>query len=76
MLIEVYFDDWREVDGIMFPFLVTHELNDEVIEERRNLIDVNVDLPDDTFILPIDLQNLSADAEDDSSRGWLASQWY
>jgi len=76
VLIEVFFDDWREVDGIMFPFLVTHELNDEVIEERRNLIAVNVDLPDDTFTLPISLQNLSADAEDDSSRGWLASQWY
>jgi glyoxylase-like metal-dependent hydrolase (beta-lactamase superfamily II) len=76
VLVEVFFDDWREVDGIMFPFLVTHELNDEVIEERRNLIDVNVDLPDDAFILPISLQNLSANEEDDSSRGWLASQWY
>ena len=31
VLIEVFFDDWREVDGVMFPFLVTHELNDEVI---------------------------------------------
>ncbi len=76
VLIEVFFDDWRQVEGIMFPFLVTHELNDEVIEERRNLIDVNVDWPDITYILPIGLQNLSADAEDDSSRGWLASQWY
>jgi hypothetical protein len=52
VLIEVFFDDWREVDGVMFPFLITHELHDEVIEERRILIDVNVDLPDDTFILP------------------------
>jgi glyoxylase-like metal-dependent hydrolase (beta-lactamase superfamily II) len=75
VLIEVFFDDWREVDGVMFPFLITHELHDEVIEERRNLIDVNVDL-DDTFTLPTNIQNLSADAENDSSRGWLASQWY
>jgi glyoxylase-like metal-dependent hydrolase (beta-lactamase superfamily II) len=76
VLIEVFFDDWREVDGVMFPFLITHELHDEVIEERRNLIDVNVNLPDDTFTLPTNIQNLSSAAEDDSSRGWLASQWY
>jgi glyoxylase-like metal-dependent hydrolase (beta-lactamase superfamily II) len=76
VLIEVFFDDWREVDGVMFPFLITHELHDEVIEERRNLIDVNVNLSDDTFTLPTNIQNLSADTEDDSSRGWLASQWY
>jgi glyoxylase-like metal-dependent hydrolase (beta-lactamase superfamily II) len=76
VLIEVFFDDWREVDGVMFPFLITHELHDEVIEERRNLIDVNVNLSDDTFTLPTNIQNPSADAENDSSRGWLASQWY
>jgi glyoxylase-like metal-dependent hydrolase (beta-lactamase superfamily II) len=76
VLIEVFFDDWQEVDGLMFPFLVTHELHDEVIEERRNLIDINVDFPNDTFTLPINMQNISADEEDDSSRGWLASQWY
>jgi glyoxylase-like metal-dependent hydrolase (beta-lactamase superfamily II) len=76
IVIEVFFDDWREVDGVMFPFLITHELHDEVIEERRNLIDVNVNLSDDTFTLPTNIQNLSADAENDSSRGWLASQWY
>jgi glyoxylase-like metal-dependent hydrolase (beta-lactamase superfamily II) len=76
VLIEVFFDDWREVDGVMFPFLITHELHDEVIEERRNLIDINVDLSADTFILPTNIKNLSADAENDSSRGWLASQWY
>lgn len=75
-LIEVFFDDWQAVDGLMFPFLVTHELHDEVIEERRNLIDVNVDLPNNTFILPTNLRNLSADVEDDSSRGWVSSQWY
>jgi glyoxylase-like metal-dependent hydrolase (beta-lactamase superfamily II) len=76
VLIEVFFDDWREVDGVMFPFLITHELHDEVIEERRNLIEVNVNLSDDTFTLPTNIQNLSADAENDSSHGWLASQWY
>jgi hypothetical protein len=31
----------------MFPFLVTHELHDEVIEERRDLFDVNVSLSND-----------------------------
>lgn len=35
VLIEVFFDDWREVDGVMFPNLVTHELSDEVIEEKK-----------------------------------------
>jgi glyoxylase-like metal-dependent hydrolase (beta-lactamase superfamily II) len=76
VLIEVFFDDWQEVDGLMFPFLVTHELHDEVIEERRNLIDVNVDFPNDTFTLPTNMQNISAGEEDDFFRGWLASQWY
>lgn len=76
VLIEVFFDDWQAVDGLMFPFLVTHELHDEVIEERRNLIDVNVDLLNNIFILPTNLRNLSADEEDDSSRGWVSSQWY
>lgn len=76
VLIEVFFDDWREVDGVMFPFLITHELHDEVIEERRSLVDTNMNLSKDTFTLPISMQNPSADAENDSSRGWLASQWY
>jgi glyoxylase-like metal-dependent hydrolase (beta-lactamase superfamily II)/outer membrane lipoprotein-sorting protein len=76
VLIEVFFDDWREVDGGMFPFLVTHELHDEVIEERRSLVDVNVILSNDAFTVPPNIQNLSEDVEEDSSRGWLASQWY
>jgi hypothetical protein len=75
VLIEVFFDDWREVDGVMFPFLVTHELHDEVIEERRSLVDVNVNLSNDTFTIPPNIRNLSTDVENDSSRGWLASQW-
>ncbi len=49
VLIEVFFDDWREVDGVMFPHLVTHELNDEVIEERRNFVDINLKLKPDAF---------------------------
>jgi hypothetical protein len=60
----------------MFPFLVTHELHDEVIEERRSLVDVNVNLSNDAFTIPPNIQNLSEDVEKDSSRGWLASQWY
>jgi glyoxylase-like metal-dependent hydrolase (beta-lactamase superfamily II) len=76
VLIEVFFDDWREVDGMIFPFLVTHELHDEVIEERRSLVDVNVSLSNNTFTIPPNIRNLSTDAENDSSRGWLASQWY
>jgi glyoxylase-like metal-dependent hydrolase (beta-lactamase superfamily II) len=78
VLVEVFFDDWREVDGVMFPFLVTHELHDEVIEERRNLIDVNVNVNslNSAFANLPNIQNLSADAKSDSSRGWLASQWY
>jgi hypothetical protein len=74
--IEVFFDDWREVDGIMFPFLVTHELNDEVIEERRNFVDINLKLPTESFTIPANTQNISEEAEKDSSRGWLESQWY
>ena len=77
VLIEVFFDDWRQVKGVMFPFLVTHELHDEVIEERRSLVDVNVSLSNYTFTIPPNTQNLSeGDMEKDSSRGWLASQWY
>lgn len=75
-LIEVFFDDWRKVDGILFPFLVTHELHDEVIEERISLVDVNVNLPSITFAIPTGIQTSPNDAEEDSSRGWLASQWY
>lgn len=76
VLIEVFFDDWREVDGIMFPFLVTHELNDEVIEERRNFVDINLELPTESFTIPANTQNISEEAEKDSLRGWLESQWY
>jgi glyoxylase-like metal-dependent hydrolase (beta-lactamase superfamily II) len=77
VLVEVFFDDWRQVKGVMFPFLVTHELHDEVIEERRDLFDVNVSLSNDTFTIPPNIRNLSeGDMEKDSSRGWLASQWY
>ena len=76
VLIEVFFDDWREVDGVMFPHLVTHELNDEVIEERRNFIDTNLKLAPDTFVIPTNIQNISGDVEKDASRGWLESQWY
>ncbi|MGH9988616.1 MAG: MBL fold metallo-hydrolase, partial [Nitrososphaeraceae archaeon] len=79
-LIEVFFDDWRKVDGVMFPFLVTHELQDEVIEERRGFVDVSVDLPSNNFTIPVDIQSSSSydddDAKEDSSRGWVASQWY
>jgi RNase adaptor protein for sRNA GlmZ degradation len=42
----------------MFPFLVTHELHDEVIEERRSLVDVNVNLSNDVFTIPPNTQNL------------------
>jgi glyoxylase-like metal-dependent hydrolase (beta-lactamase superfamily II) len=76
VLIEVFFDDWRKVDGIMFPFLVTHELNDEVIQERRSSVDINVKLPPDAFTIPTIIQNVSEDVEKDASRGWLESQWY
>lgn len=76
VLIEVFFDDWREVDGIMFPFLVTHELNDEVIEERRNFVDINLQLPTEAFTIPTNIQNISEEAEKNASRGWLESQWY
>ena len=76
VLIEVFFDDWREVDGVMFPHLVTHELSDEVIEERRNFIDTNLKLAPDTFVIPTNIQNISGDVEKDASRGWLESQWY
>jgi glyoxylase-like metal-dependent hydrolase (beta-lactamase superfamily II) len=75
-LIEVFFDDWRKVDGIMFPFLVTHELRDEVIEEKRSLVSINPNLTNDTFTIPMNFQYPSEDVEKDSSRGWLASQWY
>jgi hypothetical protein len=40
-LIEVLFDDWRKVYGVMFPFLITHVLHDEVIEEKRSLVNAN-----------------------------------
>ena len=75
-LIEVFFDDWRNIDGVMFPFIVTHELHDEVIEEKRSLINVNPDLTNDIFTIPMNFQYLSEDVEKDPSRGWLASQWY
>jgi glyoxylase-like metal-dependent hydrolase (beta-lactamase superfamily II) len=60
----------------MFPLLVTHELNDEVIEERRNFVDINLKLPPTAFTIPPNIQNISEDVEKDSSRGWLESQWY
>jgi glyoxylase-like metal-dependent hydrolase (beta-lactamase superfamily II) len=75
-LIEVFFDDWRKVDGLMFPFLVAHKLHDEVIEEKRSLVNVNPNLSNDTFTIPINFQYSSEDVEKDPSRGWLASQWY
>jgi glyoxylase-like metal-dependent hydrolase (beta-lactamase superfamily II) len=75
VLVEVFFDDWKEVDGVMFPFLVTHELHDEVIEERRSYVEVNANLSNDGITIPQNIQNLS-EVEGDSSRGWLASQWY
>jgi glyoxylase-like metal-dependent hydrolase (beta-lactamase superfamily II) len=75
ILVEVFFDDWKEVDGVMFPFLVTHELHDEVIEERRSYVEVNANLSNDGITIPQNIQNLS-EVEGDSSRGWLASQWY
>jgi hypothetical protein len=28
-LVEVFFGDWRKVDGVPFPSLVTHELHDD-----------------------------------------------
>lgn len=75
-LIEVFFDDWRQVKGVMFPFRVTYELRDEVIEERRSIIDINVSLPGNTFTIPTDTQTFPDDSKEDSLRGWLASQWY
>jgi glyoxylase-like metal-dependent hydrolase (beta-lactamase superfamily II) len=75
VLIEVFFDDWQEVNGVMFPFLVTHELNDEVTEERRSHVDTNVNVFNEAFTIPPNIQNAS-DVEEDPSRGWLDSQWY
>jgi glyoxylase-like metal-dependent hydrolase (beta-lactamase superfamily II) len=75
-LIEVFFDDWRKVDGLMFPFLVAHKLHDEVIEEKRSLVNVNPNLSNHTFTIPMNFQYSSEDVEKDPSRGWLASQWY
>lgn len=77
VIIEVFFDDWRQVEGgVMYPFLVTHEMHDEVIEERRGFVDLNVDLPSNTFAVPAITQTSRDDLKADSSRGWLASQWY
>jgi glyoxylase-like metal-dependent hydrolase (beta-lactamase superfamily II) len=75
VLIEVFFDDWQEVNGVMFPFLVTHELNDEVTEERRSHVDTNVNVFNEAFTIPPNIQNAS-DVEENPSRGWLDSQWY
>ena len=75
VLIEVFFDDWQEVNGVTFPFLVTHELNDEVTEERRSHIDTNVNVSNEAFTIPPNIQSAS-DAENDPSRGWLDSQWH
>jgi glyoxylase-like metal-dependent hydrolase (beta-lactamase superfamily II) len=75
VVIEVFFDDWQEVNGVMFPFLVTHELHDEIIEERRSYVDINVNVSNEAFTIPPNIQNVS-DVEKDPSRGWLSSQWY
>jgi hypothetical protein len=56
----------------MYPFLVTHEMHDEVIEERRSFVDLNVDLPSNTFAIPPNTQTSRDDLGEDSSRGWLA----
>jgi glyoxylase-like metal-dependent hydrolase (beta-lactamase superfamily II) len=60
----------------MFPFLVAHKLHDEVIEEKRSLVNVNPNLSNHTFTIPMNFQYSSEDVEKDPSRGWLASQWY
>jgi glyoxylase-like metal-dependent hydrolase (beta-lactamase superfamily II) len=62
----VTFDDWREVDGIPFPFRVQQFLEDKLLRrELRSAIEVNPVVDSELLDLPADLPST-----DESLREW------
>jgi glyoxylase-like metal-dependent hydrolase (beta-lactamase superfamily II) len=73
-LIVVLYDDWRNVNGVLFPFSETHFLNREVIEEKRSHVNTNIDLSSQSFLIP---KNMTSSFDpDDYLLGWQSSQWF
>jgi len=58
MPIKVFLSDYREVDGIKYPFVATQESMDREIRVVRESVKHNVDIPPDRFKLPDDVQAL------------------
>jgi zinc protease len=53
-----YFEDYREVDGIMLPFMTQVMVASQVMVSRVKSIEHNLSLEDSLFALPDEIQNL------------------
>lgn len=64
------YGDWRQVDGLMIPFLLRYEINGRLLQvERHESVWHNVKLPGETFSIPE-----SIGAQQSQGRP-VASQW-
>jgi hypothetical protein len=54
--VEFYPSDYKKVDGILMPFAVTQTVLGQTIEMKMTEVHHNVDLPADTFKMPVSLE--------------------
>jgi glyoxylase-like metal-dependent hydrolase (beta-lactamase superfamily II) len=73
--VQVLFDDWRSINGVYFPFSVTHILHDEVIEEKRAYVNTNTNLSSRSFLIPENVTSSSTNPNE-YLLGWESSQWF
>jgi glyoxylase-like metal-dependent hydrolase (beta-lactamase superfamily II) len=72
--VQVLFHDWRNINGVYFPFSITHFLHDEVIEEKRGYVNTNTNLSLGSFLIP---ENVTSSSDpDEYLLGWQSSQWF
>jgi glyoxylase-like metal-dependent hydrolase (beta-lactamase superfamily II) len=74
-LVQVFFDDWHKVNGMLFPFNILHRIQGQVIEEKRSSIAVNVpSSSDNAFVIPSNMR--TSVNPHDALLGWQDSQWF